>query len=96
METLFYQLRCTNESILGQPTTKIEAMVLGKPESIICVSDHFTIPEKCEVGFDNKKVSNILYISAHPKKVFKLKLKYYTWSPYPLLESIESIDTPNL
>jgi hypothetical protein len=96
MEMLFHQLRCTNESILGQPTTKIEAMVLGKPESIICVSDHFTIPEKCEIGFDNKKVSNILYISPHPKQVFKLKLKYYTWSPYPLLESIESINTPNL
>ena len=96
METLFYQLRCINESILGQPTTKIEAMVLGKPESVICISSHFPIPEKCEVGFDSKKVSNILYISPHPKKVFKLNLKHVTWSLYPLLESIESIDIPNL
>lgn len=96
MEVLFRQLRCTNESILGQPTTKIEAMVLRKPESVVCVSDHFTIPEKCEIGFDNKKVSNLLYISPPPKKVFKLNLKYFTWSPYPILESIESIDILNL
>lgn len=55
MEQLFYQLRCTNQKILGIPTTKIEAMVLGTSESVICIADHFVLPNDWVIGFDNKK-----------------------------------------
>ena len=95
MEKLFYQLRCTNQKILGIPTTKIEAMVLGKSESVICIADHFVLPNDWEIGFDNKKMSHVLY--AHPKThAFKLKLNYNVEAPYPILETIELVEEPNL
>jgi hypothetical protein len=95
MEKLFYQIRCTNQKILGAPTTKIEAMVLGKPESVICIANHFVLPNDWEIGFDTKDTSHVLY--AYPKAhVFKLKLNYDTEAPYPLLEAIELVEKPNL